>query len=212
MFIFVLREYYARAGSAYNQAVKDPFTSERRLPGRYLREEAAQFVYAARLQSFADLGAPVTPIAYEPGRDLVGRFLAHVGFPPERIPAAEARNVSLSVKGLVATLAVNRIATLRDRRTDLFAALRRQKGFYAPSRFLFDRASAQAVAPLFAADREALASRWKFAAPGLDLDAVEDEFRLDTREIDEIEATTAPLPAADRSALREAVAALLKRG
>lgn len=208
--VVVIREPFARAASAYNQAVKDPQSSERRAPGAFLRQHARDFCYAPELAKLASLGAAVHLIGYEPESDFVARFLAHLGFPPDRIPPGEARNVSLSVKGLIATLAANRVAASRAQRIRLFDALRRQRRFFAPSRFLFDAQSAQAAAPLFREDRERLALDWRFSAPAVDLARTRDEFRLTEAEAAEIAAACAPLDPAERAAMREAMAGFVE--
>lgn len=204
--LVVHREPYARAASAYNQSVKDSQYSERRPPGKWLRHSAEGLIYAPFLEQIAALDVPVRLIAYDPGADFVARFLAHIGFPAEQIPPREARNVSLSVKGLIATLAANRIATSRAHRDLLFEAIRRQRGFYAPSRFLFDAESVRAVEPIFAADRQTLETRWGFATPALDPAKARDEFWLTDAEAADIDAACQTLDPADRDAMRDAVA------
>ena len=205
--VLAYREPYARAASSYNQLVKDAYYREQRSPGQYLLENVATFLYAPRLAQLAELGVPVKILTYD--SDFANRFLGHIGFPPGEIGAVESRNVSLSVKGLIATLAANRIATSQEHREQLFATLRRLRKFFAPSRFLFDAPSLEAVEPHFAKDRQAQQARWGFVAPLTDLASVRDEFHITRAEADEIDAVCQQLEPADHIAMRQAVASFI---
>ncbi len=116
------------------------------------------------------------------------------------------RNVSLSVNGLISTLAANRVARSAEHREGLFAALRRQRRFFAPSRFIFDLESARAVEPLFRDDCETLAADWGFSATTLDLDGNADAFALSREDAADIERACEELEPGDRAAMREAIA------
>jgi hypothetical protein len=209
--LVVYREPFARIASLYNQAVKDSHHRETRGPSEYLRQHAAGLLYAPTLERFSRVGARVRVMNYHPESGFVARFLSHVGFPPSAIPASEARNVSLSVKGLIATLAANRIARSAEHRDELFEALRKIRRLFAPSRFIFDSAAALAVEPLFQRDRESVAKLSGLALPILDLAAQHDMFHVTKAERDEIAQACRDLAAADRDGIAKGVEAYIAK-
>jgi hypothetical protein len=186
--IVVCREHFGRAASLYNQRVKDPFYNETRSPGTYLRQSASGLCYMPMLEQLTCSGVAVEVINYHPAQDLVPRFLRHVGFNAQIVPAGEARNTSMSVKGLVATLAINTLARDGDHRAALFDVVRRMRQFYASSRFIFDHDAAAKVAPVFDQDRDALRRAHGIALPTIELGEQTDMFCLTRAERDDIAA------------------------
>jgi hypothetical protein len=204
--VVVHREPFARAASIYNQAVKDPHTRETRRPGDFLRAAAKDLLYAPILVALGAAGVRVQLMGYEPSQDFVARFLGHIGFTAAETPKNEKRNVSLSVHGLIATLAANRVARSVEHRKRLFEAIRRQPRFFAPTRFIFDLKTARAIEPLFRDDCERLAADWGFTATRLDLAGKEDAFALSHEDAARIERACEPLEPGDRAAMHGAIA------
>jgi hypothetical protein len=192
--LVVCREHFGTASSTYNQRVKDAVVLERREPDAFLQGYAAQLVYAPLITELRRSGVPITALNYHPIEDFVERFLRHVGFAGREPILNELRNVSLSIKGLVATLAANNVAqTLADRDRH-FAALRRQiRPFFAPSRFIFGRAAAEAADLGFRDDRLFLFEEFGIRLPAVDLAAQQDMFCINDRELNEIAIATADL-------------------
>jgi hypothetical protein len=191
--IFVCREHISLAASLYNQSVKDFFSCERRSPNEFLRERALFMRYRPEIERLQQTGFPVRVINYHPSDDLVLRFLRYVGFTALEGVKNEARNVSLSVKGLIGTLAVNNTAGSAEERADGFAALRKMRKFFAPSRFIFAPQTMQVVEPLLAEDRQYLHERFGIELPVPASGEMEDMFHLSASELQEIEAACVPL-------------------
>lgn len=185
--LFVAREHFERAASCYNQDVKDSVTMERREPDDYLRQEARELCYAPMLERCLASG-PTTVVNYHPADTFVQRFLAAIGCRPADLQP-QRRNVSLSTKALIATLAANRVARGAAERAPIFAALRRLRRFRSPSRPLFSPAARRQVEDLFAGDRLYLAERFGVELPSPDPAAV-DEFRLSRDDLDDIARVT----------------------
>jgi hypothetical protein len=136
----------------------------------------------------------VTALNYHPTENFVERFLRHVGFAGSEPILNEQRNVSLSTKGLIASLAANKVAGAIPDRDRYFAALRgRIRPFFAPSRFIFGRAAAEAADLSFRDDRQFLFEEFGIRLPATDLAAQQDMFFIDERELDEIAAAVADL-------------------
>jgi hypothetical protein len=164
--ILVCREHYERAASLYNQAVKDFVSGERRLPGDYLRVlQKSGTAYAEMVKSLRRSGYPLTVLNYHPVGNFTERFLRHIGFQPGEEPASELRNMSMSVKGLIAVLAANTVAADAAERARCFAALRRMRKLFAPSELIFDAASMRDVLPGIEADRTFLEGEFGLELP-----------------------------------------------
>jgi hypothetical protein len=163
--LIVCREHFARISSAYNQRVKDAWLRERETPDEFLRGRGAAFRYQQIIRRLRETGFPVSAISYHPAESLVERFMQTIGLPPERMPSAEQRNISLSAKGLVATLAANNVAATPQERERYFNALRTMKRFFAPSKFIFSAAATHEVAQRLQPDREFLATRMGVTLP-----------------------------------------------
>jgi hypothetical protein len=184
--IIVCREHFGRAASAYNQRVKDGWLRERESPDVFLRGRGAAFRYQEIIGRLKRPGIAVKALNYHPASSLVERFMRHLGFPQERIPAAEMRNISLSPKGLVATLAANNVAATPGDRERYFAALRKMRRFFAPSKFIFSADAAREVSRRLQSDREFLESEMGIALPPPDFPPMECGLYLEDREFEEI--------------------------
>ena len=167
---------------------------ERREPDAFLQGYATQLAYAPLITELRRSGVPITALNYHPIEDFVERFLRHVGFVGAEPIRNELRNVSLSIKGLVATLAANNLAQTIADRDRYFAALRRRiRPFFAPSRFIFGRAAAEAADLGFRDDRLFLFEEFGIRLPTVDLAAQQDMFCINDRELNEIAIATADL-------------------
>jgi hypothetical protein len=193
--ILVCREHYERAASLYNQAVKDFASGERRLPGDYLRAlQASGATYAGMVKSLRRSDYPLTVLNYHPAVNFTGRFLRHVGFQPGEEPVSERRNMSMSVKGLIAVLSANTVAADAAERARCFAALRRMRKLFVPCDLIFDAASMRDVFPSIEADRAFLEGEF-----GLELPPVPSpsspvpSFALDEAQLADIAAASAIL-------------------
>ena len=191
--LVVCREHFERAASLYNQALKDPIFREARLPSEYLVQNGDGFCYLPMLRRLSQPGYKVTIINYHPEHDFVERFLAHIGFPKESVPPMRRANVSLSLKALISTLAANKIARSVDHRNYLFDRLRMMKGFYAPSRFLFDFRSTNSAIKYFNEDSAYLMSEYGVALPRRDLESQKNEFFITNKDLEEISAVCSAL-------------------
>ncbi len=191
--IIVCREHFGRAASAYNQRVKDGWLREREPPDVFLRGRGAAFRYQEIIGRLRRTAIAVKALNYHPASTLVERFMRHVGFPPERIPAAEMRNISLSAKGLVATLAANNVAATAGDRERYFVALRKMRRFFAPSKFIFSAAAAAEVSHRLKSDREFLESEMGVVLEAPDLASMECGLYLEDSEFEEIRTVTGAL-------------------
>ena len=161
--IVVCREHFGRVASQYNQQVKDPVLMERGTPDDYLRRAATKITYIPQLRALRRMGLAATVIPYEPAATLVARFLTHVGFPQDRIPGAAARNVSMSRKALIATLAANNVAADIAARNRYFDALRKMRQFAAPPGSIFGAEAASNADEHFCSERQRLAEEFGVA-------------------------------------------------
>lgn len=191
--LFTYRDHFIRAASLYNQCVKDGFHCETRDPDAFLREEAESMLYALLVARLEETGHPVRMVSYHPSGDFLARFLAACGYAPAEGIRDVRRNVSLSVAGMITTLAVNRAAATAEERRVLFDAVRRIKGFYAPSRFIFGAEVFAVTAPIFEADRLALQARFATELPPTPETAPENDFALETANLERLADIVAPL-------------------
>jgi hypothetical protein len=193
--ILVCREHYERAASLYNQAVKDFVSGERRLPGEYLREvQGSETTYAGMVSVLRRSGYPLTVLNYHPAASFAERFLRHIGFQPGEELVSEQRNMSMSVKGLIAVLAANTVAADAAERARCFAALRRMRKLFAPSELIFDATSMHDVLPGIEADRAFLEAEFGLKLPPLPLPSpTGPSFKLDEAQLAEIAAASAIL-------------------
>ena len=154
--LFTCREHLSRAASLYNQAVKDVVDLECRTPDEYLRQHARGLCYAKFIRDIDKAGLNVLLLNYHPEDAFVPRFLRAIGYDDLSIPTFQARNVSLSVKGLIATLAANNVSRSNDERDALFERLRKMRGFYQSSKLIFSRDTVREFKALFREDAEIL--------------------------------------------------------
>jgi hypothetical protein len=163
--LFVVRNHFERAASVYNQRVKDAVFCERREPDEFLVQHASALCYEQTLRRFRKTQLDLSVLNYHPAHDFVARFLTHVGFAEEQIPPPVMRNVSLSTKSLVATLAANRIAASAEARDRIVGALRTMPGSYAPSQFIFGADAVSLAEMEFAPDRAFLRQEFGIEFP-----------------------------------------------
>jgi hypothetical protein len=185
-FLFVAREHCARAASLYNQEVKDFLFHERRDPGAYLTDRATQFVYAPILRRLKSTGFAVDVLSFHPSEGFVVRFLTHVGFPADRLPQSDLRNISLSKKMLIAMLALNREIESAEAAGIYGDALRKMKGRFSAFPVIFEREAIAAVAHRFAADREYLSREFNIELPPAALAAEPHALRISEHEFADI--------------------------
>jgi hypothetical protein len=158
--IFVARDHFERASSVYNQRVKDAALRETRDPDQFLIEQAAKLCYAPMLKPLLQAKLDVAVIDYHPAESFTRRFFSHMGFPESAVPATHTRNVSLSTKALVATLAANRVCRNDQERAAVIAALNTMPRRFAPSEFIFGQGAVTAVEDVFRRDCTFLAKRF----------------------------------------------------
>jgi hypothetical protein len=186
--LVVCREHFELVASNYSQSVTVDLFSERKAPDEYLRSYATGFTYASLITRLRNTGARVSVLNYHPAAGLVERFMRHIGFAPDQVPPSETRNVSLSPKGLIATLAANNAAVGVEQRQRFVDALRRTPGFVGPSDFIFGGEAARQVAPIFQADRYFLEREFGIRLPARDLSIEENRFRLSDSDVNDIRA------------------------
>jgi len=192
--VVVCREHFGRIASAYNQRVKDVVRFERDAPDAFIgRKNGATFGYAHVIRRLRQTGANVQVLNYHPASTLVERFLRHVGFPDNRIPAAEMRNISLSSKGLIATLAANNVAAGSEDRQRYFMELRKMRGFFGPSGFIFGAEAALEASRRLQPDRQFLMNDLGIELPVPDLESPEGGLHLNDAELGDIRAITGVL-------------------
>jgi hypothetical protein len=187
--VMVAREHFERAASLYNQRVKDAVSAEPRNPDAFLVEHAPRLCYANILRNLRRTGFEITVLNYHPAEHCVARVLRHLGFRRKRIPETPARNVSLSSKGLIATLAANRLGAPQERER-FVSALCRMPRFFAPSRFIFGPEAAAKAERTFAADREFLKKQFAVELPPPDLNAAARAFAIGEQDFADICAAT----------------------
>lgn len=137
--LYVVRDHFERAASVYNQRVKDGALREQRDPDIFVSQEANNLRYAPALRRFLKTDFLLNVLNYHPAGDFVQRFLGHIGFAQEGVPAAPVRNVSLSTKALIATLGANRACGDIETRARIGEAIQGLPGSFAPSEFIFGR-------------------------------------------------------------------------
>jgi|SRR5579871_674634 len=164
--LFVCREHFERAASAYSQALKGNY--ETRGPDEFLLESIESLQYAAIADNLRESGFKVTALNYHPSRTSTMRLLAHIGFSPDQIPDSEWKNVSLSTKALIAKLAANRTMEPEDARQKFSVLLKKMPGYRAPAQFIFSPRAAARAETCFAADREFLRREFGIDLPELD--------------------------------------------
>jgi len=153
--LFACREHFSRAASWYNNRARLRKVNECRLPDQFLIERAADICYAPLVRRLGPRGVEITALNYHPSADWVERFLTHIGFARDQIPAIKNELISFSPKMLVAHLAVTEVQS-EPRRRALRRALTRMAAPRAPSGFIFGPEAAEIAEQQFAADRQFL--------------------------------------------------------
>jgi hypothetical protein len=189
--IFVAREHFEIIASLYNQSVKDAVHMERRSPDDYLTN--SRFSYRWVVSKFIGLQIPIIALNYHPATSFVNRFLNAVGFSSPEPLKPERRNISLSTKGLIATLAANNVAKSIDDRDRIFAALHAIRPLFAPSRFIFSRTAAKAADVRFSEDRRFLSDAYGIELSQPDWERQEESFYIDRQDLAEIADATRAL-------------------
>ncbi len=184
--LVTVREHFERAASLYNQRVKDGAFAETRDPDVFLAENAGNLCYANLLRRLRRTGFDLTVTSYHPANTFVARALGHLGFAPQHIVDAPARNVSLGTKALVAMLAVNRVARTAEERNRLVSTLRRFLRSRAPAQFIFLPEAAAAAEQKFSLDRQFLREQFAVELPVPQVISGPRAFTIDAREFTEI--------------------------
>jgi hypothetical protein len=187
----VVREHFERAASLYNQRVKDAVTAEKRDPDHFLVAQAQGMCYANFLKRFQNTPFDICVLNYHPVEDCVARVLARFGFPQGQTTNQPPRNVSLSRKALVASLAANRVSVTPKERSSFVAALRRIPGFYAPSGFIFGTEAAFQAERKFRKDRNFLLRRFEVELPLAGFSKSSMPFAIDEKEFKQISEVSA---------------------
>jgi hypothetical protein len=189
--VVVVREHFERAASLYNQRVKDAVTAEKRDPDHFLGTQAQSICYANLLKRFQNMPFDICVLNYHPAKDCVARVLEQFGFPRGQIINQPPRNVSLSRKALVASLAANRVSVTQKERSSFVAALRRIPGFYAPSGFIFGKEAAFQAERKFGKDRNYLLRRFEVELPLAEFSESSVPFTIDETEFRQISEVSA---------------------
>ena len=189
--VVVVREHFERAASLYNQRVKDAVTAEKRDPDHFLVAHAQGMCYSNFLKRFQNTPFDICVLNYHPAEDCVARVLARFGFPQGQTVNQAPRNVSLSRKALVASLAANRVSVTEKERSRFVAALRRNPGFYAPSGFIFGTEAAFQAERKFRKDRNFLLRRFEVELPLAEFSESSMPFTIDQTEFSQISEVSA---------------------
>jgi hypothetical protein len=163
--VVVAREHRERAASLYNQRVKDAVLGESREPDAFLIDHPERFCYNNLLRRLQKSGFEFAVLNYHPAEDFVARCLALFGFPPDRIPPAPRRNVSLGRLALVSTLAANRVAGSHEDRALFDAAMARIPNRFADGEILFGKAAVAKVRDVLLTDRKFLRQQFGLELP-----------------------------------------------
>lgn len=197
------REHFSLATSMYAHCVKDPRFGEKNLPGDYLARAMKWLTYSHILGALPRDYFPVRVLNYHPVESFVTRFLEHVGFPLDAAKKIESRNPSLSVKGMIAGLSINRVAADDQERAACFQAVETISGFYAPASGIFDGASVSVLRGIFLKDAEYLDREFGVQLPARN-DASQDSFFINRDEFDEIQSATRSLGVLGKAVADEA--------
>ena len=187
------REYFARASSVYNQRVKDSFHFEKRGPNEFLVEEARHLCYAPDLRRLSTIGCRIRLVSYSPADTFVPRFLDAVGWRTEEPVVAEKRNVSLSMRGMIAVLAANMTSDSVGDRKVAFEHLRKMRGFFAPSEFIFRADAVQSASAVFSEDRRYLKETFDFEISEAKTDELIDHFYINEQDLEAISTVVRPI-------------------
>lgn len=185
------REHFGRAASLYSHRLSQAAIANQRSPDEYLAKSAAKFCYAPLLQRLRDTGLRIIALNYHPSSTWVGRFMQHVGFRDEDIPAVPSALVSLSPKIIIANLAIKRIAPSGGAVGRYLRAFRKMPESRTESKFIFSPAAAAIAEPCFAEDRAYLLREFGIELPAPDLAAGENALYITPLELAQIVAVAA---------------------
>jgi hypothetical protein len=183
--LFACREHFSRAASLYNHRTRRRNSQECRMPDQFLVECAEEVCYAPLVRDLQRTGFAITALNYHPSSDWVERFLAHIGFCPDRIPAIESELVAFSPKMLVVNLALKDVQSPQMRRM-LRKAFRRMPDTHAPSGFIFGSDAADVADRRFAADRRFLKDEFGIELVPPRLEAQGNGLRIDADDFADI--------------------------
>jgi hypothetical protein len=208
VFILVCREHFERASSVYNQRVKDPEIRETLAPSPFLINRLSRLTYMPIIRRLQQLGFPVDVLNYHPDGDFVRSFLRHIGYAAAETTPISFRNGGISIKPLIALLAMNRVANTREERLRYLHAALGMRHPWSRARFIFAPPAVAAALPVFAADRDALAAQFGIALPTPDVSTLRDLFHINADELAEIAALCQDFGAPGAAALEIARAYL----
>lgn len=183
------REHFSRAASLYKHRTARWTSQESRMPDQFLLECAPDVCYASLVRNLRRTGLPITALNYHPSSDWVERFLTHIGFSREHLPAIENELVAPGAKMLVVNLALKKISS-PERRRVLLKAFRRLRDKHAPSGFIFGPGAADVAGREFAADRRFLEDEFGIQLVPPRLGECGNGLRISAQELADIAAVT----------------------
>jgi hypothetical protein len=160
-------------------------TNQRSLPDEFLDDQAAGICYAPLIRRMRDTGFPVTALNYSPSSTWTDRFFGHLGFPADKIPKSDMKNVSISTKVLIAKIAANQVMDSKEERRNFLDAFIQLPDVRRPSGFIFGREAAERADVVFAEDRKFLADEYGLQIVPPDI-TEENSFFLYPSEFDDI--------------------------
>lgn len=190
--LLACREHLQRAASAYSQRVKGRDSSETRGPDEFLVEDAERYTYAPLIERSVATGFKVTVLNYHPAETWTARFSAYLGIPDGQVPAAPDKNVSLSIKALIAKLSANRVLRTDKERATFARMLKKMPGYHGSSRQMFGREAMIRAETHFSADRAFLLENFGIRLPEAEI-GNPCKFVLDVQALAEIATITRPL-------------------
>jgi hypothetical protein len=206
--LYAVREYFARAASIYSQTLKDIRYIERSSPDEFIIARAPMIAYEPSLSMLAKTGFKVHVIKYDPSTRFASRFLARLGFPTDRIPEIPVRNRSLSIKGMIVRLAINRAVSTIEQRQEFVPVVQQLRPQFGRSRFIFGHEAATTAEQRFRYDRVLVHRDFGAAVLQRDLATSKNEFWISENDFEKIISTDAEVGAAHdrfRECLREFV-------
>jgi hypothetical protein len=202
----VCREHFERASSLYNQRVKDLDDLETLAPSPFLISRLGGLTYLPMIRRLAAFGFPVDVLNYHPADTFVPSFLRHIGYAEADSAPIQFHNVGINVKTLIALLAMNRVAATREERDRYFKAALKMRNSWSRAKFIFAPPAVDIAAPVFAADRHALAAEFALNLPAPAFSTLRDLFEIDADDLAEVAELCAQFGAPGQIALAVAQA------
>jgi hypothetical protein len=187
--LFAMREYFARAASLYSQMLRDERYRECGGPDEFIVRRAPMVAYEPALSLLKETGFKIHLFEYDPAPEFAPRFLKYLGFPEDRIPQIPVQNRSLSIKGMVVRVAINRAVSSLEERREFAPVLQQLHPKYGRSHFIFGQEAAKVAAKRFRYDRAIVREQFGIAAPMLDTTALGNPFRIIEKDYEQIMAT-----------------------